>query len=147
MVRRRRGDAGDAVPKLSVLVPVKQAVIYVGEPKAVARLGVVGRVRLVASVRGVIATDCDVGEALVDASVLLGADGGFRIAPEPALTATVLVGVTRTFEQDPNWEIRRLAIVATRGFSPAVEEATAAVQALDHFEDLLRRLRRRKAAR
>ena len=52
-------------------------------------------------------------------------------------------GNERTFEQDPQYPIRLLVDIAIRALSPAVNDPTTAVQALDQIEDLLRRLSHR----
>ena len=54
------------------------------------------------------------------------------------------VGRERTFEQDPAWALRILADIALRALSPALNDPTSAVQALDGIESLLRRLAIRK---
>jgi uncharacterized membrane protein len=46
-------------------------------------------------------------------------------------------------EQDPKYPIRLLVDIAIRALSPAVNDPTTAVQAMDQIEDLLRRLGRR----
>ena len=45
-----------------------------------------------------------------------------------------------TFEQDPKYAIRLLVDIAIRALSPAINDPTTAVQALDQIEDLLLRL-------
>jgi len=47
------------------------------------------------------------------------------------------LGGERTFEQDPKYAIRLLVDIAIRALSPAVNDPTTAVQALDQIEDLL----------
>ena len=47
---------------------------------------------------------------------------------------------SRSFEQDPKYAIRLLVDIPIRALSPAVNDPTTAVQALDQIEDLLRRL-------
>jgi uncharacterized membrane protein len=54
------------------------------------------------------------------------------------------VGRERTFEQDPLWALRILADIALRALSPALNDPTSAVQALDGIDALLRRLATRK---
>jgi uncharacterized membrane protein len=55
-----------------------------------------------------------------------------------------VLGDERTFDQDPKYAIRLLVDIAIRALSPAVNDPTTAVQALDQIEDLLRRLGRRR---
>jgi uncharacterized membrane protein len=54
------------------------------------------------------------------------------------------MGEERTFEQDPKYAIRLLVDIAIKALSPAVNDPTTAVQALDQIEDLLRRLGSRR---
>jgi len=54
------------------------------------------------------------------------------------------VGEERTFEQDPLFAIRVLADIALRALSPAVNDPTTAVQALDAMDGLLRALATRE---
>jgi uncharacterized membrane protein len=48
----------------------------------------------------------------------------------------------RTFEQDPKYPLRLLVDIAIKALSPAINDPTTAVQAIDQIEDLLRRLGR-----
>jgi uncharacterized membrane protein len=54
----------------------------------------------------------------------------------------VELGTERTFEQDPKYAIRLLVDVAIKALSPAINDPTTAVQALDQIEDLMLRLGR-----
>ena len=53
------------------------------------------------------------------------------------------MGSERTFEQDPKYAIRLLVDIAIKALSPAINDPTTAVQALDQIEDLLLRLGQR----
>jgi uncharacterized membrane protein len=46
----------------------------------------------------------------------------------------------RTFEQDPKYALRLLVDIAIKALSPAINDPTTAVQALDHIAALLRRI-------
>jgi uncharacterized membrane protein len=67
---------------------------------------------------------------------------------EPELEREVLnaltVGEERTFEQDPAFALRLLADIALRALSPAVNDPTTAVEALDAMDGLLRALATRE---
>ena len=67
-----------------------------------------------------------------------------RPIDEVPLKAAIALGAERTFEQDPKYAIRLLVDIAIRALSPAVNDPTTAVQALDQIEDLLLRLGRRR---
>src|SRR5262249_14373062 len=64
--------------------------------------------------------------------------------PEEALRGAIELGTERTFEQDPKYAIRLLVDIAIKALSPAINDPTTAVQALDQIEDLLIRLGRRR---
>jgi uncharacterized membrane protein len=80
---------------------------------------------------------------LVEDSVLMRVYGPQKL-PEAALRRAIYLATSRTFEQDPKYAIRLLVDIAIRALSPAVNDPTTAVQALDQIEDLLRRLGRRQ---
>jgi uncharacterized membrane protein len=62
------------------------------------------------------------------------------------LVRTLQTGVERTFDQDPSMALRVLADIALRALSPAVNDPTTAVQALDEIDALLRQMVRRDLA-
>jgi uncharacterized membrane protein len=55
-------------------------------------------------------------------------------------------GIERTMAQDPAFGFRQLVDIAERALSPAINDPTTAVQAIDRIHDLLRRVARRPAA-
>jgi uncharacterized membrane protein len=81
-----------------------------------------------------------VGETIYDGTPL----ASVRPAPSDRLRSAVLgavtVGEERTFEQDPAFPLRLLSDIALRALSPAVNDPTTAIQALDAMDDLLRAL-------
>jgi uncharacterized membrane protein len=78
------------------------------------------------------------GDRIEEGSVVAVVSG----APEPGVTRDVMkaltVGDERTFEQDSALPFRVLADIALRALSPAVNDPTTAVQALDEMDGLLR---------
>ena len=125
-------------------LPVSQTLYYTGEPKAVAAFDIKALVRLATEADAVIVMDCAVGDTLGDESSLLRVHGGRETIPEANLRRAIRLERERTFEQDPKYPIRLLVDIAIRALSPAVNDPTTAVQALDQIEDLLRRLGRRE---
>lgn len=69
--------------------------------------------------------------------------GGVDARRAARVAACVRYGPSRTVEQDAAYGFRLLADIAIRALSPAVNDPTTAVQALDHIEDALLRLTRR----
>ena len=126
------------------LGPPTQTLIHSGEPRAITRFDLDTLVRVAQGVDAVVAIECGVGDTVVEDTVLLRVYGGTRKLPEQALTRAIHLATSRSFEHDPKYAIRLLVDIAIRALSPAVNDPTTAVQALDQIEDLLRRLGRRR---
>jgi uncharacterized membrane protein len=63
--------------------------------------------------------------------------GGAQAVSLDALRACVAVGPERTLDQDPRFVFRILVDIANRALSPAVNDPTTAVIALDQIDNLL----------
>jgi uncharacterized membrane protein len=57
---------------------------------------------------------------------------------EGKLRNMIVLGDERTIEQDPAFAIRIMVDIADKALSPAINDPTTAVQALDHLSDVLR---------
>lgn len=101
-------------------------------------------VRLAENADALIAIDWGVGETLMEHAVLLRVHGANQRLPEQELMRAIHLSTARHFEQDPKYAVRLLVDIAIRALSPAVNDPTTAVQALDQIEGLLRRLGRRQ---
>jgi len=121
-----------------------QTLTYSGEPRVVARFDIDTLVRLAQSSDAVVVLECAVGDTLVEDTVLLRVHGAGVLLPQATLMRAIRLSTTRTFEQDPKYAIRLLVDIAIRALSPAINDPTTAVQAIDQIEDLLRRLGRRE---
>lgn len=64
----------------------------------------------------------------------------WRSRDENALVAEIAFDTERTMEQDVAFGFRQIVDIAERALSPAVNDPTTAVQAIDALHDLLRRL-------
>jgi uncharacterized membrane protein len=140
-------DSTNAVrdsPELPVLGPITQTLTHSGEPQVIVRLELEVLVTLAQNYEAVIVIDCGVGETILGDAVLLRVYKSGRKLPEEALRQAIHLATSRSFEQDPKYAIRLLVDIAIRALSPAVNDPTTAVQALDQIEDLLRRLGRRQ---
>lgn len=144
-----RLSAGSERPRASALVdpeqlgPVTQTVVYAGEPRVVARFDIASLVRQAREARAVVEMACGVGDTLVQGTMVLRVHGAKRTLPERDLMRGVRLARERTFEQDPKYPIRILVDIAIKALSPAINDPTTAVQALDQIEDLLHRIARR----
>jgi uncharacterized membrane protein len=84
-----------------------------------------------------------VGDTVMDGMPILRVHGTGAPPPEKTLRRAVELGPDRTFEQDPKYAVRILVDVAIKALSPAINDPTTAVQALDQIEDLLLRMGQR----
>ena len=66
--------------------------------------------------------------------------GEGEIPHESSLYQSVAVGPERTLQQDPGLAFRILVDIASKGLSPAINDPTTAVQAIDQIQYLLRHL-------
>ena len=122
-----------------------QTVLYAGVPAVVQRFDVPALVALARRADAIIEVVPAVGDTLLDSSSTLASVFG-AAAPldEQAIRRAIVIGEERTFEQDPRYALRLLVDIAIRALSPAVNDPTTAVQALDQIGDLLLRLARRR---
>ncbi|HEY7662713.1 MAG TPA: DUF2254 domain-containing protein [Xanthobacteraceae bacterium] len=120
--------------------PVSQTLAYSGQPRTIAELNTDALVRQGQRSGAVIVMACAVGDTLVDGSVVLRVHGAKGTLAEKELMRAVHLAAERTFRQDPKYPIRLLVDIAIKALSPAINDPTTAVQAIDQIEDLLRRL-------
>jgi uncharacterized membrane protein len=130
---------GEAAEKLPAET---QVVLHRGGPAVIQAIDVPGLVALAGREGAVVAMAWAVGDTVVDGMPVLRVHGAGRPVPERRLRRLVRLGSERTFEQDPKYALRILVDIAIRALSPAVNDPTTAVQALDQVEDLLLRLGR-----
>jgi uncharacterized membrane protein len=83
-----------------------------------------------------------VGDTLVEGDSILRIHPATSPLPKRDLVRCIHTGRERTFEQDPKYAFRILVDIAIKALSPAINDPTTAVQALDQIDDLLRRLSR-----
>jgi uncharacterized membrane protein len=125
-------------------LPCSQTLIHHGRPRSIQAVDVATLVSLANVSGGVIEMVAAVGETVVESTPLLRVFGTERPIDERKLRNAIVIGSERTFEQDPKYAIRLLVDIAIKALSPAINDPTTAVQALDQIEDLLLRLGQRK---
>jgi uncharacterized membrane protein len=124
------------------LGPVIQTVKYCGQPRAITKFDIDALVQQARAAEAVIVLTCAVGDTLVEDTLMVRVHRSKNLLSENELMSAVRVGRERTFEQDPKYPIRLLVDIAIKALSPAINDPTTAVQAMDQIEDLLRRLGR-----
>jgi uncharacterized membrane protein len=125
-------------------LPLTQTVLHHSGPEVIEKLDIVALVDLARTSGGVIEMLAAVGDTVVILTPLLCVYGARHPIDEKTLTNAIEMGEERTFEQDPKYAIRLLVDIAIKALSPAINDPTTAVQALNQIEDLLLRLGRRE---
>ncbi len=118
----------------------QQVVAYDGVPLAIANFRVNDFVRQAKEAGGTIVIKCGVGDTVAQGTVLLEVYRARALVPERSLLRGIVLAPERTFEQDPKYPLRLLVDTAIMALSPAVNDPTTAVQAIDQIQDLLHRL-------
>jgi len=125
------------------VLPRTQTLIHHGRPRLIQAVDIAALVNLAKVSGGVIELVAAVGDTVVELTPLLRVFGAERPIDERKLRDGIVLGEDRTFEQDPKYAIRLLVDIAIKALSPAINDPTTAVQALDQIEDLLLRLGQR----
>jgi uncharacterized membrane protein len=144
MYPRDHGAETPAAPDGPPAAPPTQVVLHAGRPLAVQAIDVAALASLAAGANGVIDVTVAVGDTVMESTPILRVLGGRSHADEASLNRAIVRGEERTFDQDPKYAIRLLVDIAIRALSPAINDPTTAVQALDQIGDLLLRLGRRR---
>ena len=121
-------------------LPLTQTVLHRSGPEVIQSLDRVALVGLAKASGGIIEMLAAVGDTVVILTPLLCVYGARQPIDETALINALETGEERTFEQDPKYAIRLLVDIAIKALSPAINDPTTAVQALNQIEDLLLRL-------
>ncbi len=119
-----------------------QKLHYIGPPRVVIALDTARLTRLARAAGGCIVVEYAVGDLVADGLPIARSCGAKRSLDEHAVRRAIILGRERTTQQDPKYAIRLLVDIAIRALSPAVNDPTTAVQALNQIDDLLRRLGR-----
>jgi uncharacterized membrane protein len=101
-------------------------------------------VRLAAAAGAVVELVPQVGDFIATGDALFRVHGGKRPIAPAALRGCVAIGDERTLDQDPRFAFRILVDIANKALSPAINDPTTAVLALDQIHHLLLCLGRRQ---
>lgn len=136
----RWSTAGSAVSMRQHSEGLALTVRHVGNPQSVTSVEIAKLIDDARRTDSLIVMECAVGDTLLEGTVILRARGTAGAGFENRLRASIHLGDQRTFEQDPKYAMRLLVDIAIKALSPAINDPTTAVQAIDQIEDLLRRL-------
>ena len=141
----RVSDTDDAVD-LSVVLPIGPSteVLHDGTSEIVLAVDLASLMRQARQSDGAIACLFQVGDFVANGEPLFALYGGASRIDPSALRATVAFGPERTMEQDPLFSFRILVDIALKALSPAINDPTTAVLALDQIHRLLRLVGRRQ---
>jgi uncharacterized membrane protein len=79
----------------------------------------------------------EVGSFIASGAPLFCVHGGTTTFPDADLIDSIVTGEERTSDQDPRLSIRILVDIAIRALSPAINDPTTGVEALERIGDLL----------
>ena len=119
---------------------VTQTIRHSGRPRIIQAVRTADLVELARQSDSVVEFIAAVGDTVLEMTPLLRVYGAREPLDEAALKDAIEVGSERTFEQDPQYALRLLVDIGIKALSPAINDPTTAVQALDQIEDLLIRL-------
>lgn len=117
-----------------------QTLIYSGRPQVIQAIRIAELLNLAKQSGALIEIVTAVGDTVLEKSAMLRVYSARQPLHEEALKGAFEIGDERTFEQDPKYALRLLVDIAIKALSPAINDPTTAVQALDQIEDMLIRL-------
>ena len=123
---------------------VTQTVFHSGGPQALQSIDVPALLALATQAGGSVEVVASVGDTLITGMPVLHVFGGKHVIEADTWRKVFQTGPDRTFDQDPKYALRLLVDIAIKALSPAINDPTTAVQALDQIQDLLFRLGRRR---
>ncbi len=119
-----------------VLGPETARLTYEGRAGALRDVYIARLVRVARRRGAVLRLIPRIGDFVLPGTPVIAVHGGVGVTRK-AVRRTVSVGVERTFHQDLGFGLRQLADIALRALSPAVNDPTTAVQALDRIVQFL----------
>jgi uncharacterized membrane protein len=136
--------ASMALPDELAKLSFTQTIVHSGGPRVLQAIDLSALMALAIRTGATVEVVASVGDTLITGSPLLRVCGANHTVEEETWKRTLETGPDRTFEQDPKYAIRLLVDIAIKALSPAINDPTTAVQALDQIQDHLLRLGRRR---
>ena len=115
----------------------KRSVRHTGPPGVLAALDRGALVRIGSAAGGVVELTRGVGAYVPTGAVLFVVHGATGDVSDAALRRAAIMSEERTTPQDPAFAIRAIVDIALRALSPAVNDPTTGVNAIDGLESLL----------
>ena len=141
----RAGDAPDVTDAPSALPEAPRRVVsHAGSSEVVLAVDLDTLMHRAQRTEGVVEFVPQVGDFVSTEEPLFILYGGATAIDDGTLRATVAFGTERTMEQDPLFSFRIMVDIALKALSPAINDPTTAVLALDQIHRLLRAVGKRQ---
>ena len=138
------GGSEDVEPPVALPAGPTRIVPHTGASDIVLAVDLATLVREAARTDGVVELVPQVGDFVATDEPLLILYGGAVGIDDGILRATVAFGPERTMEQDPLFSFRIMVDIALKALSPAINDPTTAVLALDQIHRVLRVVGKRR---
>lgn len=138
----RPSPSGDGSPPPAEILAASECdkLLPVRRQGVLMAMDVDGLTRLAEAAGGAIEVVPQVGDFVARGDPLFRLCEGARAIPPSRLYSSVAFGDERTPDQDPTFVFRILVDVATKALSPAINDPTTAVLAIDQIHHLLRQV-------
>jgi len=120
------------------LRPADRVILHRGASGIVLAVDLATLTRAAETSNGIIEFVPQVGDFVAVDEPLFRLYGGVRTANDETLHSAIEFGSERTLEQDPTFAFRIVIDIALKGLSPAINDPTTAVLAIDQLHRLLR---------
>jgi len=133
-------------PARKPLRPLAGAVtlVHAGHSGVLLAADLAGLSRRASAVSGIIELVPRIGDYIATGEPLFRLYDGAVSLPAESLSHTLAFGPERTIQQDPMFAFRILVDIAIKALSPAINDPTTGVLALDQLDRLLRRIGQRR---
>ena len=118
----------------------RRGVVWTGRPGIIQDIDVPRIIAAARSADAAVEIVVPIGETVHAQAPVANVHGSVDPSLDSVVLQAIRTGSARTFEQDPTLALRVLVDIALRALSPAINDPTTAVQALDCEEGLLRLL-------
>jgi uncharacterized membrane protein len=139
------GDAPDVAETISIPANIPRRIVsHSGNSEIGLAVDLETLVREARRADGIIELVPQVGDFIATDEPLFVLYGGATRCDDETLRGTVALGSERTMEQDPLFSFRIIVDIGLKALSPAINDPTTAVLALDQIHRLLRTVGRRQ---
>ena len=121
-------------------LPLGKTIVYSGISASLLEVDIKRLVFLAKKTNTIVEVLYATGDTVPEGASVMKVYGDIASVSDWQLLRTLKLGEQRTIDQDPKYALRLIVDIAIRALSPAINDPTTAVMALDRLEDLLRLL-------